>query len=279
MGFNLGSIGEKANQINGLEKKITSIAKNPMNLLSPTKFDPFSQSVLTKMKGRGDPVLSFDWTIELPKIGQTSLDPEYVEGADIPFMNFDERRVYRQGKYAKYPGAVINYDDLTLTFYGDVNNKAFSYIQNWVNFVSKDGDFGRPKGINGVGGYKQTISIIMKDPYGQEMIRFDYKNCWPKQVAPVKLNSDSSDRVTWEVTFSIEEIQVTGFNMDTITGSIMDLVSGTISSAMNAAKDFVLNQGSQALNSVTGAIKNSSMYAQAKSFASGAMDKVTNIFK
>lgn len=27
MGFNLGSIGEKANQINGLEKKITSIAK------------------------------------------------------------------------------------------------------------------------------------------------------------------------------------------------------------------------------------------------------------
>lgn len=43
--------------------------------------------------------------------------------------------------------------------------------------------------------------------------------------------------------------------MDTITGSIMDLVSGTISSAMTAAKDFVLNQGSQALNSVTGAIK------------------------
>ena len=66
--------------------------------------------------------------------------------------------------------------------------------------------------------------------------------------------------------------------MDTITGSIMDLVSGTISSAMNAAKDFVLNQGSRALSSVTGAIKNSSMYNQAKSFGSGTMDKVTNIF-
>ena len=272
--MSLSSISDKVSQINGLERKYTSIIKNPLNLLSPTKFGPFSQSVLTKMKGRGDPVLAMDWSIDLPIIAKKSLSFEYVERASLVFPRFETREVYQQGVMVKYPGATREIDDLVLTLYADINNTSFEYVNMWLNLVGKRGEYGRPS-VHGTSyiGYKHPINIYIKDMYQEDLIKLTYIGCWPTGLNSVDLIGDSSDRITWEATFAVEDVEISGYNLQTITGSIMNLVSGTISSVMGAAKDAVASIGNAAFDAVKGPISNG--LSSASNFIK---DKASGIF-
>lgn len=250
----MADIFGKVNNLSGLERKYTAIAKNPLNLLSGTALGFLTNGTLQKMKGRADPALSFDWYVELPTIAsKKTLGYEYVESATISFPQIEEREVFTPSGVRKFPTSKVTYNDLILTFYGDINNRSIDYIQTWVALTSRYGWVGRARGVDNnlsSSGYALPINVFLKDPNGQDLYRFEYQECWPKTIDSIDLTSDSSERIKYMVTFSTNRIVVSTYNMQTIIGALSDMVTGIASAAVGKAQSFVMNQAGDLFSSI-----------------------------
>lgn len=194
---------------------------------------------------RADPMMSFQWFCELPTVtpqgkSPVSLPWNYVEEANPPFRSFDVRQVHAQGRMRHYAG-VYSIDQLPLTFYADVQNQSLAYLKAWQQCIlapfastdfTKGGGFGRPSN------YQKTIKLYCLAPDMSKIMYFELIECWPVNLNALHLDSGSSTRLTFNVSFSVGDV-FTGLlavNSNPAGNSLLDKLK---TSAVNAATNLV----------------------------------------
>jgi len=164
---------------------------------------------------RADPLMSFLWYCQPPTlIGDgvaSNLPWFYVEEASLPFRTYETRQIYREGRPRTYAGK-YSVSDLQLTFYLDVGGVAMSYLTAWDNLivapfnvtdkVEQGGRFRMPSV------YLKDIPIYILNVNKQELVQIVYTECWPTNLASLSLQSQASERLVAQVTFSVGDVFV-----------------------------------------------------------------------
>lgn len=218
-----------------------TIAEFSSNPLDPT-------SALQGAQARSDPVLSFCWFAQMPVVtpnqaqnpgllgavqaglqsaansaisgilgqaagtaisGAAQLPWYYVEEANLPFRNFEQRSIFREGRSRHYPDK-YSVDNLRCAVYADSSNVAINYLMTWQNAVLKPftvqqastgaGGFGRPSE------YKLPIQFYVLDVTNQQILSVEFIECWPMTIDPIQLTSGDSNRIRFEVNFSVGDV-------------------------------------------------------------------------
>lgn len=149
----------------------------------------------------GGSVASAQGNIELPWY--------YVEECTPPFRHFNIRSIFREGRDRHYADK-YSVDNLRCGIYADSSNVALSYLQAWLNCVmnpfsaqaavTDGGGFGRPVD------YKKPIRIFLLDVQRSEIVILEYTECWPVNLDGLTLNSGSSERIIYQVNFSVGDM-------------------------------------------------------------------------
>lgn len=183
------------------------IANQMMNRPAPinSNLTPGGHHWMERARARSDPIPDNYWYVELPVLngGDTRLSWEYVEEATLPLIEFDEISNYRAGKSYHYPSH-YNLNPLQLKFYGDVDGLSLKYLYTWQNLIlNKDTGLYFPPAI-----YKQPIIITILDPAHATVAVLQYRGCWPTVPDNIPLISGQSGRLTFNVSFRVDELNV-----------------------------------------------------------------------
>lgn len=189
----------------------------------PSTATPGSHDWLRAAQARPDPMLDIYWYVQLPPIGKP-LSWEYVEEAQLPFIDFDSVQNYRAGKNYHYPNH-YNLNTLQLKFYGDVKGNSLSYLRAWQSLIidTSTGLYNVPTK------YKKNIAITILDAAQFVVTKFTYLGCWPASIDAVTVGNAQTGRITPTVTFHVDE-QI----IDVLGGSEHD--SGVSSATDNLNK-------------------------------------------
>ena len=199
--------------------------------------------------GRADPMMSFQWYCELPTItpvdgAPVNLGWNYVEEAAPSFRTYESRQIYGSGRNRKV-ASTYNVDSLRLNFYADIENKSLKYLTAWdgailapfgSGAVTIGGGFGRPSD------YWKPIRLYLVDASKSVILMLEYIECWPTNIDSFQLDSQSSTRLTYNVNFSVGDVFMTAFGVNSnisgqallsaLKGSARDLVRNTARSAI-----------------------------------------------
>lgn len=172
----------------------------------------------------------------------------YIESANLPFRTFGTRSIFREGRDRHYPDK-YSVDNLAVVLYADSSNESLNYLQAWqsamirpftaVNSTTQGGMFGRPAD------YKQLIRFYLLDVAKQQVAIVEYTECWPTNLDALAVNSDSSDRLTYHVNFSVGDVFVSTFD---VSGSVVDTITNnplSFPTTIQSAIGSVVNQGMQ----------------------------------
>ncbi len=254
-----GKFDSTMSKLNHYEKKISGFINDPIgSLFSSPSFGSFSSGTLGKLIARPDPLMSFQWEVILPTITMAkayNLGSEYVESCTLVLPEYSARQVRQNGRYTAYPEATVSIGTVSMQLYADVENTAFSYIHAWRTLIHpSDGVFGTPKQSKytpGYSGYKNDIILVAKSTYNEDLFSVTYQNAWPVSISSTADFNSSGERLSFVVEFAIDNVIVSGYNIDTITGTISNAITGTISSIGKKLTDSVLDIGKSAISSVT----------------------------
>lgn len=160
----------------------------------------------------------------LSKTSKTiSLGEEYVESISLVNKEYSTRTVFRAGQEWKYPEATVTVPDITMVLYGDRNLQSFRYIQNWLNLIQ--GPISQTVlhgGWTVPSMYKKTITIGVADENANQFYLVDYLKCWPTSIQQIELNSDSDDYIKYEVTLSVDDLRVYGYDLMSFTQQVIN---------------------------------------------------------
>lgn len=201
-------------------------AKAINSVLPPNKLDPVSilyralgypqgdatftptgargKDVLSAMRGRGDPLLSFNWYCELPILANNvSLGWEFVEEATTPFIEFEQQSNYRAGKMYHYPGH-YSIGTMSLKLFENSRGNATNYIATWQSQMldSLSGTYATPSE------YKRPVKITIFDVAKLTAMFLTYEKCWPMRADAFNLQSASSDRVIQTMELSVDDLTI-----------------------------------------------------------------------
>lgn len=265
VGSSISKVNTTVGTINHYEKKISGLINDPLGtLLSNAGFGSFSTGELGKLISRPDALMSFNWEVNLPTLTLNksySLGSEYVESCSLVLPEIGIRHVRLNGVFKSYPEATINYNTVSMQIYADVENTAFSYFRAWMSLVTPTtgGLFGTPKQskqAGGLSGYKNDIDLIAKDAYGDQLFIVKYCGAWPTSITSTEDFNSSNGRISFIVTFAIDDVITSGYNIDTITNTIKSSITGTIKSLANSVVDTVVSSGKSIVGSITTPISN-----------------------
>jgi len=127
------------------------------------------------------------------------LPPEYVEeiAPSIPEISAEAFHVENSKRYD--PG-FEDVSSFTATIYEDDKGAAMAWFLRWRAAVSSDGFYGRPSE------YKRAIHLTLQDAKGNVATTATADGCWPTTASPYTMQSESSDRLRLEVTFSVDAV-------------------------------------------------------------------------
>lgn len=266
----LGDTGNKiqqaANKVSQVEKKINKTVENVWSFVSGEKYGAINRALLKQILSRPDYMPAWNWDVELPAIdtmGRTyTLSSAYIEATNIPMYQFGTRDVFRGGRMIKYISHQMTLQDLTVTMYADVNNNALSYLIAWMQNIYPGGGYWvLPKNsFRNHSGYMKQINLYARDMYNQNLLSLEYSDCFPISFESTGFSSENA-RVQYTVTFAVNDLKMSGYNMATFSQQMADLFTGTINKTMNAAA-----------NAVLGPIK-----AQATSIGKSAWNKIKSV--
>lgn len=262
VGEKISKVDNVFNKVNHYEKKVSHLINDPIGTLTgSSKLGPLSSGELALLLSRPDPIVSFNWAIEMPTITAArsySLNSEYVEACSIVLPDFGIRQVREFGRMMSYPEASPSMNTLQLRFYADVQNTALSYINAWRTLVHPvAGAFGTPNkpSTSSISGYKQQITMYTKDSYNERVFALSYIGCWPTAVESTTDTNSENDRISFIVTFAVDDVILSGYNIDTITNTIKTTITGVIKGVANSVVDSVKDIGKSAIGAFTKPLK------------------------
>lgn len=160
----------------------------------------------------------------LAKTSKTiSLGEQYVESISLVNKEYSTRTVFRAGQQWKYPEATVTIPDITMVLYGDRNLQSFRYIQNWLNLIQgPTSQTVLHGGWTAPAMYKKTITVGVADENANQFYLVDYLKCWPTAIQQIELNSDGDDYIKYEVTLSVDDLRVYGYDLMSFTQQVIN---------------------------------------------------------
>jgi len=192
-------------------------AENPLSIESPAQ-DAYSvygftnDSLLSIMRARKDPALSYRWLVTLPDpssdalaiLNNTGVNQKdfsfYVEDVNVSLPQMQVTDVYRGGSRRKYAGQMDS-GSLSLTLYEDMSFTALRY------FAALQNDIYSPtlQVVSSVpSSYKNTMLIHLIDDKGIEHAVIICVGTFPTSTGSTQLGSQGSERILRQVEFSID---------------------------------------------------------------------------
>lgn len=193
-----------------------------------------------KMIARADPVLTFEFDVDMPDVspfmempGYKAIPSEYIEDIDIPFDSLESGTdVYVNCRKLNLPGK-ISASEFTIKFYAEHKVLAMRYIDAWrASAVTPKGVYNLPYKLDG-NGYKKYIVVSFKNG-GDVAFQMVIYGVFPTTRPPVTLQSATSDRWVMEQTFScngvypIYDPTISSPQSPPQSKSIFDLAGGAI---------------------------------------------------
>lgn len=176
-----------SNLVNDL---IPSFGPDGRPAASPKRASP--NSVVHKMEMRGDPLLSFNWRVEMPPLPtienfDQSLFNFYVEDVNLSLPFYSSESVFRNGSFIYYP-KFSDAGSLNLVLFEDVNLTSTNYLQAWKRLIQdpNTGFYNRPSF------YKKPIILTPYDMAGVPCGKFYVEGAWPSQIQQYSFTSARS---------------------------------------------------------------------------------------
>jgi hypothetical protein len=170
-----------------------------------------------------------------------SLPWYYVQTANLPQRVVTAESINMNGHPIHLPES-YSVPNLTLGFFMDSSNQAHQWLKAWQGQILGDSDPTSPvnHGMWGLPAqYKKTINIVVIDVKKKQMLNVRYINCWPSDPSALDLVSGSAEALVQNVTFMVEDVQVTLSNDKGLLGNLLDTAKGY---AMGALSGFASNQ-------------------------------------
>jgi hypothetical protein len=202
---------------------------------------PRGRDILSAMRGRGDPLMTFNWYCELPILADNvQLGWEFVEDATLPFVEFEQISNYRAGKMYHYPGH-YSLGTLNLKLFENSRSQATKYLDTWrhmilVPLVSM---YEHPSG------YKRPIKFTIFDVYKLTAMFVTYEKCWPMRIDSYNLQSAASERINPSVEFSADDVVVQFAQYD--PNDIPSIVDNVTSADSTAGQTRILKEAARVL--------------------------------
>lgn len=258
VGEKISSVDRTISKINHYEKKVSHLINDPIGTLTgSSKLGALSSGEIAMLIARPDALMSFNWEVALPSVNaarEYNLGSEYVETCSISLPDYGIRQVREFGRMMSYPEASPTINTLQLQFYGDVQNTAMSYLNAWRTLIHPvTGAFGTPNKpkTSSVDGYKKDIILYSKDSYNEKVFSITYKGCWPTAIEGSTYFNSDNDRISFIVTFAVDDVIVSGYNIDTITNTIKTTITGTIKGLAGAIGNIATGAAKSVIGTVT----------------------------
>jgi hypothetical protein len=196
------------------------------------------------MIARNDPVLTFEFDVDMPDVspfmempGYRAIPSEYIEDIDVPFDSLDAgSEVYVNSRKLNLPGK-ISTQEFTIKFYAEHKALVLRYLDAWrASVVTPKGIYNLPYKLDGTG-YKKYIAANFRNS-GSTAFQVIIFGVFPTTKPPVTLQSASSDRWVIEQTFScngaypVYDPPVTKQQTPPGSKSIFDLAGGAVISSI-----------------------------------------------
>lgn len=200
----LGDLGRKILGRQRVDK--TSLPTDP--LIAP------ADSWYSLARKRRDPLLAFEWDVEMPQIGNMKLPNSYVEEAQINLPSVEDWSVFRNGTKAYYAG-FSDVGNLTITCYEDNRLSTMSYFAAWFGTIQNQetGTYSAPTD------YLKDIRLYVTAPTSSGYERIGTliaHGCFPKDRQGLNFSSGTSDRQRIAVTFTVNNVSyISNFPFDT----------------------------------------------------------------
>lgn len=173
-----------------------------------------TESVLSGLLSRADPVLGVNWFVSLADI--TTLDgsvvglpQNYIEEVTPSFRTFEVLNRFYQGRQQHFPGQ-YSVDALRISCYADEDNVSLNYLLGCQNAILKPisaSDYTTSGGSFGLSsGYKKPISVYIKSSDQQYITVLTYTECWIQALDSVTLVSNNSERLVYHATFQVGDV-------------------------------------------------------------------------
>jgi hypothetical protein len=167
----------------------------------------------------GDPSVTFKrkfrYTFSVqPLCGTGDIDPWFVKVASRPNLSIDETELNFLNEKMWIPGKV-SYETMTVT-YIDVapTEPASANLYRWLGTVYQFWQPQRRMGSN-VSQYGAAAQLMLYDPCGRPIERWDFADMWPQAVNFGDLDNSSSDTVDIELT-----LRYSRFNYTPLCGTV-----------------------------------------------------------
>jgi hypothetical protein len=233
----LGASGNTsfADDFSGLQKRGDAIQNwcwyavlpditNPNALSSP------SGLILGQAISSAQPIVSLPWY--------------YVQSANVPQREFNVESFKRNAHDVHRPNG-YSVGALTLGLFMDSTNKSHQWLKAWQSLVmsnlnpkvvANQGNWGYPSS------YMKDITLVVLSVTKQVLLNVKLINCWPTLPAALELISGEAAGLVQEVTFSVEDVDITVNNdkglldtlINTATGYASSAITGVLSSQLNA---------------------------------------------
>jgi len=218
------------------------------------------------INARGDAVQSWCWYAVMPDITNTSaqnagisvggvsigqpsvsLPWYYVQTANLPLRQFSLDTILRNGHNVHYANK-YEVGSLSLGLFMDSSSRAHQYIKAWQGRVLANVN---PKVVQnqGVWGYpadyKKDIVLAVLSVRRNILLNVRLINCWPTEPSSVELTSGDAQALVQNVTFAVEEVDITVNNdkglLDTLTQTAAGYGTGAITGALSSQLNNLLS--------------------------------------
>ena len=183
-------------------------------------------NTLRGIQGRPDALLSFQWYCMPPPILSSEginfkLPWSYVEGAQLPFRQFETTSIRKNGKPVKYLSGDYSVDDLNLTIFADMGVEAIGYI---LAYQSAQMQAYTPQeepiyagGFNTPSEYKRNITFYLVSSDRSVIFTVAYTGFFIKNVSAIQLESGNTTRLAYSLTCSVDDVYFTVGAVDPFT--------------------------------------------------------------
>jgi hypothetical protein len=126
------------------------------------------------------------------------------KSATLPKINVEQVEVHRMHNLYKVAGSKVTYDDITLTFYDFVDNKAGRKLDDWHKQVYNINTslMGFPAQ------YKKNITLLMYGPDHSVVESWLLVGAWPKNISRKDLAWDSNESQEVTLTMAVDEAKL-----------------------------------------------------------------------
>ena len=157
----------------------------------------------SKLTGGGARSTLYKATINYPSFvgGDVELTSFLIKASSgLPASNLEELPVPFRGRILKMAGN-RTFDDWTTTIINDTDFRIRNDLEKWSNAIN---EHSANTGLTNTNDYFADMVIEQLDRDGSVLKKYDFRGCWPKQIAAIAVGYESEAIEEFECTWAVQ---------------------------------------------------------------------------